>query len=230
MTLWFHQPQAVGACLGAESRRSHCGTRSSPAPRYRSLVWPPGTASRWQNGIGAALVRRRAARGRAERRGRAPARGRGARGSCRRVARCSGTTRARRPSWRSCSRTGLCSSASTSSTGRRPEPRSCASCVTGGRSSSGQACASSASRATRTGRTAHGRTCSTPTSRCSRTGTATLAQRFGAARVWRWMDGVPRRSVFLVGEDGTVLESWRYEDSEVPDFDAPLAAAQALRG
>jgi len=27
-----------------------------------------------------------------------------------------------------------------------------------------------------------------------------------------------------------VLESWRYEDSEVPDFDVPLAAARALRG
>jgi hypothetical protein len=26
-----------------------------------------------------------------------------------------------------------------------------------------------------------------------------------------------------------VLESWRYEDSDVPDFDEPLAAAQALR-
>ena len=56
-----------------------------------------------------------------------------------------------------------------------------------------------------------------------------LAKRFGAARVWRWMEGVPRRSTFLVGEDGTVLESWRYEDSDVPDFDEPLAAARALR-
>ena len=56
-----------------------------------------------------------------------------------------------------------------------------------------------------------------------------LARRFGAARVWRRMEGVPRRSTFLVGEDGTVLESWRYEDSDVPDFDEPLAAARALR-
>ncbi len=56
-----------------------------------------------------------------------------------------------------------------------------------------------------------------------------LAKHFGASRVWRWMEGVPRRSAFLVGEDGTVLESWRYEDSDVPDFEAPLAAAQALR-
>ena len=54
-----------------------------------------------------------------------------------------------------------------------------------------------------------------------------LAKRFGASRVWRWMEDVPRRSAFLVGEDGTVLESWRYEDSDVPDFGALLAAAQA---
>ncbi|HEX4930746.1 MAG TPA: redoxin domain-containing protein [Gaiellaceae bacterium] len=55
-----------------------------------------------------------------------------------------------------------------------------------------------------------------------------LAKQFGASRVWRWIEGVPRRSAFLVGEDGTVLGSWRYEDSEVPDFDELLAAAQAL--
>jgi peroxiredoxin len=58
----------------------------------------------------------------------------------------------------------------------------------------------------------------------------TLAKRFGASRVWRWMDGVPQRSAFLVGEDGTVLGSWRYEDSDVPDFDELLAAAQESPG
>lgn len=57
-----------------------------------------------------------------------------------------------------------------------------------------------------------------------------LAKRFGVSRVWRWQEGVPRRSAFLVGEDGTVLRSWRYEDSEVPDFDELVAAAQALPG
>jgi peroxiredoxin len=57
-----------------------------------------------------------------------------------------------------------------------------------------------------------------------------LAKRFGAARVWRWMEGVPRRSAFLVGEDGTVLGSWQYEDSEVPDFDVLLEAARASPG
>ena len=55
-----------------------------------------------------------------------------------------------------------------------------------------------------------------------------LAKRFGATRVWRWMEGVPRRSAFLVGEDGTVLGSWRYEDSEVPDLDVLLEAVRAL--
>ncbi len=58
----------------------------------------------------------------------------------------------------------------------------------------------------------------------------TLAKRFGALRTRRWMEGVPSRSAFLLGEDGSVLGSWRYEDSEVPDFDELLAAAQGLQG
>ena len=57
-----------------------------------------------------------------------------------------------------------------------------------------------------------------------------LAKQFGAARVYRSMEGVPRRSAFLVGEDGTVLGSWRYADSEVPDFDELVAAVQASLG
>ena len=43
------------------------------------------------------------------------------------------------------------------------------------------------------------------------------------------MEDVPERSAFLLGEDGTVLGSWRYGNSEVPDFDVLLAAAQALQ-
>ena len=78
---------------------------------------------------------------------------------------CSGSTPAPRWSSRSCSRTGRCCFSSTSSTGRRPEPRSCASCVTGGRHSSVPACASSVCPGTRTGRTGPGRTCSTSTCR-----------------------------------------------------------------
>jgi len=57
-----------------------------------------------------------------------------------------------------------------------------------------------------------------------------LAKRFGVSRVWRRLEGVPRRSAFLIGGDGTVLRSWRYEDLEVPDFDELLAAALALPG
>lgn len=56
-----------------------------------------------------------------------------------------------------------------------------------------------------------------------------LAKRFGVSRTRRWMEGVPQRSAFLVDEGGTVRASWRYEDSEVPDFDELVAAAQSLR-
>ena len=57
-----------------------------------------------------------------------------------------------------------------------------------------------------------------------------LMRQLGASQTWRWMEGVPARRAFLVGEDGTVLGSWRYEDSEVPDFEELLAAVQALPG
>ena len=57
---------------------------------------------------------------------------------------------------------------------------------------------------------------------------AALMRQFGAARVRRWMEDVPQRSAFLVDEEGTVRGSWGYEDSDVPDFDELLAAAQAL--
>jgi peroxiredoxin len=42
------------------------------------------------------------------------------------------------------------------------------------------------------------------------------------------MEGVPERSAFLLDEDATVRASWRYADSEVPDFDELLAAVRAL--
>ena len=56
-----------------------------------------------------------------------------------------------------------------------------------------------------------------------------LVARFDVAGERRGMKGVPARSAFLVGEDGTVLRSWRYDDSEVPDFDELVAAAQSSR-
>jgi peroxiredoxin len=56
-----------------------------------------------------------------------------------------------------------------------------------------------------------------------------LLRRLDAAQTRRGMEGVPQRSAFLLDEDGTVRGSWRYDSSEVPDFDELLAAAQALR-
>jgi peroxiredoxin len=43
----------------------------------------------------------------------------------------------------------------------------------------------------------------------------------------RGLRDVAGRSAFLVDEGGTVRGAWRYETSEVPDFDELLAAAQA---
>ena len=54
-----------------------------------------------------------------------------------------------------------------------------------------------------------------------------LMKRFAASQTFRWMEGVPERSAFLVDEGGTVRESWRYADSEVPDFDVLLEAARS---
>src|SRR5262245_2215096 len=49
---------------------------------------------------------------------------------------------------------------------------------------------------------------------------------FDVGREWRGHEGIPERSAFLVGEDGTVRGAWRYETAEVPDFDELLRAAQ----
>lgn len=54
-----------------------------------------------------------------------------------------------------------------------------------------------------------------------------LTERFGVSRTYHRMNGVPERSAFLLEPDGTVRASWRYADSEVPDFDELLAAARA---
>lgn len=56
-------------------------------------------------------------------------------------------------------------------------------------------------------------------------GDATRA--FGIAHDFRGLRDVSRRTAFLLGTAGTVLGAWRYESSEVPDFDGLLAAAQA---
>ncbi len=54
-----------------------------------------------------------------------------------------------------------------------------------------------------------------------------LARLLGVAREWRGLADVPERVAILLGEEGTVRGSWRYADSEVPDFDALLAAVRA---
>ncbi len=51
---------------------------------------------------------------------------------------------------------------------------------------------------------------------------------FGIGREFRGMERVPARSAFLIDAGGTVRGSWRYPDSEVPDFDELVRAARAL--
>src|ERR671918_658911 len=52
---------------------------------------------------------------------------------------------------------------------------------------------------------------------------------FGIAHTYRDLQGIPRRSAFLLGTDGTVRGAWAYESAEVPDFDELLSAARALQ-
>lgn len=51
---------------------------------------------------------------------------------------------------------------------------------------------------------------------------------FGIAHEYRGMKDVAERSAFLADGSGTVRGAWRYESSQVPDFDELLRAAQAL--
>ena len=53
---------------------------------------------------------------------------------------------------------------------------------------------------------------------------------FGIAHVYRNLEGVSRRSAFLVDTGGTVRGAWAYESAEVPDVDELLAAARRLPG
>jgi peroxiredoxin len=48
------------------------------------------------------------------------------------------------------------------------------------------------------------------------------------AHEFRGFKGVARRSAFLVDQSATIRGAWAYEDSEVPDLDELLAAANAL--
>lgn len=51
ITIWFHQPQAVVRAWGRSRAVARRYARLAGQP-YRSWEWPPGSASRWQNGIG----------------------------------------------------------------------------------------------------------------------------------------------------------------------------------
>ena len=51
MSVWFHQPQAVVQAYGPSVPVARRFARAADAP-YRTLVWPPGSAARWQNGRG----------------------------------------------------------------------------------------------------------------------------------------------------------------------------------
>jgi peroxiredoxin len=51
---------------------------------------------------------------------------------------------------------------------------------------------------------------------------------FGVSRDFRGFKDIARRAAFLVDGEGTVRATWSYEDSEVPDFDELIRAAQAL--
>ena len=52
---------------------------------------------------------------------------------------------------------------------------------------------------------------------------------FDVAHEFRGMKEVAERTAFLVDSEGTVRGAWRYDTSEVPDFDELLRAAQALQ-
>ena len=51
---------------------------------------------------------------------------------------------------------------------------------------------------------------------------------FGIPSEFRGLRDVAQRSAFLVDGSSTVRGAWRFETSEVPDFDELLSAAQAL--
>jgi protein MpaA len=50
VTIWFHQPQSVVRAWGPSRGMARRYARLAGVP-YRSLPWPAGSASRWQNGI-----------------------------------------------------------------------------------------------------------------------------------------------------------------------------------
>jgi protein MpaA len=51
VTIWFHQPQAAVRAWGRSRAAARRYARLAREP-YRSLEWPRGAATRWQNGLG----------------------------------------------------------------------------------------------------------------------------------------------------------------------------------
>jgi murein peptide amidase A len=51
VTIWFHQPQSVVRAWGPSRGMARRYARLAGVP-YRTLPWPAGSASRWQNGLG----------------------------------------------------------------------------------------------------------------------------------------------------------------------------------
>ena len=51
LSLWFHQPQGLVRAFGPSRAVARRYAMLAREP-YRTLVWPPGTAARWQNSIG----------------------------------------------------------------------------------------------------------------------------------------------------------------------------------
>jgi peroxiredoxin len=50
----------------------------------------------------------------------------------------------------------------------------------------------------------------------------------GITKEFRGFKEVAERTAFLVDRGGVVRGAWRYDDAELPDFDALLEAAKAL--
>jgi glutaredoxin-dependent peroxiredoxin len=57
---------------------------------------------------------------------------------------------------------------------------------------------------------------------------AEAVRAFELGREFRGYKDIPVRSAFLVDTTGTIRDAWRYEDSEVPDFDALVGAAKMI--
>jgi len=51
LSVWYHQPQGLVRAYGGSVGVARAYARLARA-RYRTIVWPPGTAARWQNGAG----------------------------------------------------------------------------------------------------------------------------------------------------------------------------------